>query len=114
DWSVVTINPWPGVQNLLTRQTTEGNPPGGWIPQMRITLPEAIEGYTLGAAIAGKREKTEGSLEAGKLADLIIVSQDLFKIEPAKIGQTEVLVTMAGGKVVYESPTWKSASGTAK
>jgi predicted amidohydrolase YtcJ len=103
DWPVVTINPWAGVQNLLTRQTTEGNPPGGWLPQMRISLPEAIEGYTLGAAIAGHREKTEGTLEAGKLADLIIVSQDLFHIEPGKIGRTEVLLTMLGGKVVYES-----------
>jgi len=72
------------VQNLLTRQTTEGNPPGGWIPQMRITLPEAIEGYTLSGAIAGRREKSEGSLEVGKLDDLIIVSQDLFHIEPSK------------------------------
>jgi predicted amidohydrolase YtcJ len=103
DWPVVTINPWPGVQNLLTRQTTEGNPPGGWVPQMRITLPEAIEGYTLGAAIAGHREKSEGSLEVGKLADLIIVSQDLFHIEPSQIGQTKVLLTMVGGKVVHES-----------
>lgn len=110
DWPVVTINPWPGVQNLLTRQTTEGNPPGGWIPQMRIKLAEAIEGYTLGGAIAGHREKTEGSLEAGKLADLIVVSQDLFHIEPSKIGQTEVLLTMVGGQVVYESAAWKSAS----
>lgn len=98
------------VQNLLTRQTTEGNPPGGWIPQMRITLPEAIEGYTLSGAIAGRREKSEGSLEVGKLADLIIVSQDLFHIEPSKIGRTEVPLTMMGGKVVYESAAWKSTT----
>ena len=110
DWPVVTINPWPGVQNLLTRQTTEGNPPGGWIPQMRVNLGEAIEGYTLGAAVAAHREKTEGSLEAGKLADLIVVSQDLFQVEPGKIGQTEVLLTVVGGNVVYESAAWKSAA----
>jgi predicted amidohydrolase YtcJ len=110
DWPVVTINPWVGVQNLLTRQTTEGNPPGGWIPQMRIGLKEAIEGYTLGAAFAGHLEKTEGSLEPGKLADLIIVSQDLFHIEPNKIGQTEVLLTIVGGKVVYESGDRKSSA----
>ena len=108
DWPVVTISPWPGVQNLLTRQTTEGNPPGGWIPQMRISLPEAIEGYTLGGAIAAHREKTEGSLEVGKLADLIVVSQDLFHVEPGKMGQTEVLLTMVGGKVVHQSANWKS------
>jgi hypothetical protein len=63
------------VQNLLTRQTTEGNPPGGWNPKECITLAQSIEGYTLGAAYAGRREKTEGSLEVGKLADLIVVSQ---------------------------------------
>jgi predicted amidohydrolase YtcJ len=114
DWPVVTINPWVGVQNLLTRQTTEGNPPGGWIPQMRISLKEAIEGYTLGAAFAGHLEKTEGSLEPGKLADLIIVSQDLFHIEPKKVGQTEVLLTIVGGKVVYESEEWKKGAAKGK
>ena len=110
DWPVVTLNPWPGVQNALTRQTTEGNPPGGWIPKERISLADAIKGYTQGAAFAGHREKTEGSLEPGKLADLIVLSQDLFKIEPTDISQTEVLLTMVGGKVVYQSPKWPATS----
>jgi predicted amidohydrolase YtcJ len=108
DWPIVTLNPWVGVQNALTRQTTEGNPPGGFVPKERISLEDAIRGYTLNAAIAGHREKTEGSLEPGKLADLIIVSQDLFRIEPTEIGKTEVLLTMVGGKVVYQSSTWDS------
>ena len=68
-----------------------------------------IRGYTLGAAFAGRREKTEGSIETGKLADLIIVDRNLFQIEPTEIGKTEVLMTMVGGKVVYESPTWKNS-----
>ena len=110
DWPVVTLNPWPGVQNALTRQTTEGDPPGGWIPKERISLADAIKGYTLGAAFAGHREKTEGSLEPGKLADLIVLSQDLFKIEPTDIGKTEVLLTMVGGKVVYQAPRWTATS----
>ena len=110
DWPVVTLKPWPGVQNALTRQTTEGDPPGGWIPKERISLADAIKGYTLGAAFAGHREKTEGSLEPGKLADLIVLSQDLFKIEPTDIGKTEVLLTMVGGKVVYQSPKWPATS----
>src|SRR3989441_1783396 len=110
DWPVVTLNPWPGVQNALTRQTTEGDPPGGWIPKERISLADAIKGYTLGAAFAGHREKTEGSLEPGKLADLIVLSQDLFKIEPTDIGKTEVLLTMVGGKVVYHAPSWTPTS----
>ena len=110
DWPVVTLNPWPGVQNLLTRQTTEGNPPGGWNPKECITLAQSIEGYTLGAAYAGRREKTEGSLEVGKLADLIVVSQDLFHTDPHKVGKTEVLVTVVDGKVVYESSDWAKDS----
>ena len=112
DWPIVTQNPWPGVQNALTRQTTEGEPPGGWIPKERISLADAIRAYTLGAAFAGHREKTEGSLEPGKLADLIVLSQDLFQIEPTEIGKTEVLLTMVGGKVVYQSATWPAVSKT--
>jgi predicted amidohydrolase YtcJ len=106
DWPIVTLNPWPGVQNALTRQTTEGEPVGGFVPKERISLADTIKAYTLGAAFAGRREKSEGSLEAGKLADLIVLSQDLFNIEPSEIGKTEVLLTMVGGKVVYESPNW--------
>lgn len=103
DWPVVTLSPWPGIQNAVTRQTAEGKPAGGWIPSERISLADAIKGYTLNAAYAGHREKEEGSLEAGKLADFIVVSQDLFKIEPSKIGDTQVLLTMVGGRVAYQS-----------
>jgi len=114
DWPVVTLNPWAGVQNALTRQTTDGNPPGGFVPKERISLEDAIRGYTLGAAFAGHREATEGSLEPGKVADLIILGQDLFRIEPTQIEKTEVLMTMVGGRVVYESPNWKSALSTSR
>jgi predicted amidohydrolase YtcJ len=112
DWPVVTISPWPGVQNALTRQTAEGEPAGGWIPQERISLEDAIQGYTIGAAFAGRREKTEGSLEPGKVADLVILSKDLFKIEPPDVLNEEVLVTMVGGKVVYESANWTNLKAT--
>jgi predicted amidohydrolase YtcJ len=109
DWPIVTQSPWAGIQNALTRETPDGKPEGGWIPRERIGLEEAIRGYTLGAAIAGQREKTEGSLEPGKVADLIVVSQDLFQIEPSDIVKTEELTTMVGGKIVYESPAWIAA-----
>jgi len=112
DWPVVTISPWPGVQNALTRQTAEGEPAGGWVPKERINIEDAVRGYTLGAAFAGRREKTEGSLETGKLADVIILSKDLFTIEPPDILNEEVLVTMVGGKVVYESPNWTNLKVT--
>lgn len=103
DWPIVTLSPWPGVQNAVTRQTDEGEPHGGWIPSERISLEDAIRGYTLNAAFSAHREKTEGSLKAGKLADLIILSQDLFKIDPHEIGKTQLLLTMVGGNVVYRA-----------
>jgi predicted amidohydrolase YtcJ len=114
DWPIFTLNPWPGVQNALTRQTTEGDPPGGFVPKERINLQDTIKAYTLGAAFAGHREKTEGSLEPGKLADLIMLSQDLFKIEPSDIAKTEVLLTMVGGKVVYQAPAGSTPAAEAK
>src|SRR5205823_14124383 len=103
DWPVVTLSPWEGLQNAVTRQTTEGEPKGGWIPSERISLADAIKGYTLNAAFAGHREKTEGSLESGKLADVIVLSQNLFKVDSLKIGETKVLLTMLGGCVVYRA-----------
>jgi predicted amidohydrolase YtcJ len=110
DWPVVTLNPWKGMQTGITRKTSEGTPEGGFVPKEAVNLEDAIKAYTLGAAFAGRRERQEGSLEVGKLADLIIVNQDLFKIEPNEIGKTEVLLTMVGGKVVYESAAWKKKS----
>jgi len=77
DWPVVTLNPWEGVQTGVTRQTTEGQPEAGFVPAQRLTVAQVVEGYTLAAAFAGRREKTEGSLEVGKLADLIILSQNI-------------------------------------
>lgn len=102
DWPVVTLSPWPGLQNAVTRQTIEGEPKGGWIPSERISLADAIKGYTLNAAFAGRREKAEGSLEPGKLADLIMVSQNIFEIDPHQLLDTKVVMTMVGGRVVYE------------
>jgi predicted amidohydrolase YtcJ len=115
DWEVVTMNPWPGIQCAVTRQTDEGQPKGGWIPEQRISVAQAIAGYTIGAAYAGHRETTEGSLEPGKLADLIIVSQNPFEIDPLRIRKTEVILTMVGGRVVYRSSNGQSPSrSTAK
>ena len=117
DWPVVTINPWPGIEMAVTRQTTDGTPAGGFVPAQRLTVAQAIEGYTLGAAYAGHREKTEGSIESGKVADLIIVSQDPFKVPASQLSKTEVMLTMVGGKVVYQSAAWgakNSATGAGK
>ena len=103
DWPVVTLNPFKGIQTAVTRQTSEGLPKDGFVPSQRLSVAEAIHGYTLGAAFAGFREKTEGSLEPGKLADLIILSQNLFQIDPHTIDKTKVLTTVVGGRVVFQS-----------
>jgi predicted amidohydrolase YtcJ len=100
------------VETALTRQTSEGKPEYGFVPQQRLSLEDTLRAYTLGAAFAGRREKTEGSIETGKLADMIILDRNLFQIEPTDIRNTEVLMTIVGGKIVYESPNWKTAAAT--
>jgi predicted amidohydrolase YtcJ len=103
DWPVVTLSPWPGLQIAVTRQDLAGKPAGGWLPQHKVSLADAVYAYTLGGAYGMHREKDEGSVEVGKLADLIIVSQNIFEIEPNEIAKTEVVLTMVGGRVVHGS-----------
>lgn len=110
DWPVVTIRPWDGLQTAVTRQNENGYPPGGWIPQEKITLPQAIAAYTIGAAYAGRREATEGSFDVGKVADLIILADDIFKMDPHQLHNAKVALTMVGGKVVYTDPGWDASS----
>jgi predicted amidohydrolase YtcJ len=103
DWPIVTNNPWEGIQTAVTRQTDEGTPTGGFVPSQRLTVEEAVAGYTRNAAYAGRIEKTEGSLEVGKVADIIIVDRNIFEIDPHHIGETKVVTTIVGGKIVYEA-----------
>jgi predicted amidohydrolase YtcJ len=103
DWPIVTLNPWEGLQTAVTRQTEEQTPAGGFVPSQRLTVAEAVEGYTRDAAYAGRREKTEGSVELGKVADLIIIDRNIFEIDAHNIGKTNVLTTIIGGKIVYEA-----------
>jgi Predicted metal-dependent hydrolase with the TIM-barrel fold len=103
DWPVVTLNPFEGIQTAVTRQTAEGLPNDGFVPSQRLSVAEAIRGYTLGAAYAAFREKSEGSLEPGKFADLIILSQNLFDLDSHTIDRTKVLTTIVGGRVVFQS-----------
>ena len=105
DWPVVTLNPWQGIQTAVTRQTTDGKPPGGFVSSQRLTVAQAVEGYTIEAAYAGHLEKTEGSLETGKVADVIMVDRNIFEINPRTIDQTKVVLTIVGGKIVYEADT---------
>ena len=103
DWPVVTLNPWEGIQTAVTRQTVDGQPAGGFVPSQKLTVAQAIEGYTIEAAYSGHREKTEGSIEAGKVADVIIVDRNVFEIATHTIHQTKVVFTIVGGKIVYET-----------
>src|SRR4029077_3768697 len=105
DGTFVTLNPFEGIQVAVTRQTTDGKPPCGFISSQRLTVAKAIEGYTPDAAYAGRREKTEGWRETGKLADLIIVDRNLLEIDPQNIHETKVVFTIVGGEVVYEAET---------
>jgi len=101
DWPVVTLNPWPGIQMAVTRQDFEGQPPGGWVPEQRVKLEDAIRAYTLGGAYAMHREEEEGSIEAGKLADLVLVWPNIFEVDPREISKTRVVLTMVGGRIVF-------------
>lgn len=103
DWPAVTLNPWEGIQTAVTRQSADGKSEASFLSEQRLTVAQAVDAYTLGAAFAGRREKTEGSLEVGKLADLIIVSQNIFDINPRKIASTKVVATMVGGRLVYQT-----------
>jgi len=102
DWTVAPLNPLTGIYAAVTRQTLDGKNPDGWIPDQKITLEEAIKGYTMSAAFTEFAEHKKGSVEEGKLADLVVLSQNLFKIPPEKILETTVLMTIFNGKVIYE------------
>ncbi len=102
DWTVAPLNPLTGIFAAVTRQTLDGKYPGGWIPDQKITLEEAIKGYTLHAAYTEFTEHQKGSVEEGKLADLVVLDQNLFEIQPDKILETKVLMTIFNGQIVYE------------
>jgi predicted amidohydrolase YtcJ len=102
DWPVVTLNPWEGIQTAVTRQTSDGKPPGGFVPAQKLTVAQAVQGYTIDAAYAGHLEKSEGSLETGKVADVIMLDRNIFEVDPHTIDQTKVVLTIVGGQIVYE------------
>jgi len=103
DWTVAPLNPLLGLYAAVTRATLDGKNPGGWFPEQRLTLKEAIEAYTLGSAYAEFGEKQKGSLAPGKLADVVILDTDLFSIAPEKIKDASVRYTVVDGKIVYEA-----------
>ncbi|HLL14953.1 MAG TPA: amidohydrolase [Pyrinomonadaceae bacterium] len=102
DWPVEPINPYLGLYAAVTRQSTEGDPAGGWWPQERLSVADAIRCYTAESAYASFEETQKGQLMPGMLADMTVHSRDLLTIKPEEILQTEVVMTIFGGSVVYE------------
>lgn len=103
DSPVAPLNPLFGVWGAVTRQTADGANQGGWIPEQKITVDEAVRAFTWGSAYAEFQENWKGTLTTGKLADIIILSDDIFTIDPVKIPQVRVLTTIADGRVVFEA-----------
>ncbi|HXF48518.1 MAG TPA: amidohydrolase [Verrucomicrobiae bacterium] len=102
DWVVEPLNPMGGLYAAVTRQDLEtGQPEGGWFPEQRLTMEEAVRAYTLGSAYADFREKELGSITTGKLADLVVLDKDIFSIPPREVLATSVVMTVMDGKVVY-------------
>ncbi|HUS69965.1 MAG TPA: amidohydrolase [Anaerolineae bacterium] len=101
DAPVESMNPLVGIHAAVTRQRTNGEPAEGWYPEQRLTVAEAVHGYTLGAAYACGTERDKGSIAVGKLADLIVLSHDIFEIPPADILSTHVVATVFDGRIVH-------------
>jgi predicted amidohydrolase YtcJ len=105
DWDVAPLNPMFGLYGAVTRATLDGKNPNGWFPEQKLTVAEAVEAYTMGSAYAEFQDKEKGSITVGKLADMVIVSDDIFKIDPVKIRDVKVLKTFVGGKVIWDAET---------
>ncbi|HKD01862.1 MAG TPA: amidohydrolase family protein [Terriglobales bacterium] len=103
DWSVAPLNPMLGLYAAVTRATLDGKNPNGWFPEQKLTVAESVEAYTMGSAYAEFQDQVKGSITPGKLADMVILSDDLFSIPPEKIREVKVLKTFLGGKIVYDA-----------
>lgn len=101
DWNVAPLNPMLTLYAATTRATLDGKNPSGWFPEQKLTIQETIEAYTMGSAYAEFQETDKGSIVPGKLADMVLLSDDVLAIDPVKIRDVKVLKTWVGGKLVY-------------
>lgn len=101
DWPVLAMDPLLGLFVAVNRTNLQGKPEGGWVPSERLPLPQAIDAYTRSAAWASFDEHRKGAIERDMLADLVILSEDVFALPPARLAEAEVAVTIFDGKVVY-------------
>jgi len=102
DSPVAPLNPLFGVYAAVTRRTLDDKNPNGWIPEQKISVDEAVRAFTWGSAYGEFQENVKGTLEIGKLADMVILSDDIFTIDPVKIKDAKVLMTIVDGRVVFE------------
>ncbi|MEY3282514.1 MAG: hypothetical protein RIR86_527 [Acidobacteriota bacterium] len=101
DWFVAPMEPLLGIYAAVTRQTLDGKRPEGWIPAEKISVAEAVRAFTAGSAYAEFEEKRKGTIGVGMLADLVVLSDDIFTIDPPRIRQTKVEMTIFNGRVVF-------------
>jgi predicted amidohydrolase YtcJ len=103
DWYVAPLNPMLGIYAAATRRTLDDKNPNGWIPEQKISVEETVRAYTFGSAYAEFQENVKGTLRVGKLADFVILSDDIFTINPNDIRNAKVLTTVVDGKIVFEA-----------
>lgn len=103
DWFVAPMEPLLGIYAAVTRRTLDEKSPKVWIPEEKISVAEAVRAFTYGSAFASFDEQVKGTIEVGKLADLVVLSEDIFRIEPLRIRQVGVEMTIFDGRVIYES-----------
>ncbi|MBA3259625.1 MAG: amidohydrolase [Gemmatimonadales bacterium] len=103
DWTVAPMDPLLGIHAAVTRRTLDGKNPGGWVPEQKITVEEALRAYTAGDAYGIFAENDRGKLAPGYKADLVLLNQDLTRIPPETIDQVQVLRTVVGGRVVFSA-----------
>lgn len=104
DWHVAPATPLEGIDGAVNRRTLDGKHPDGWVPEQKISAEEALRAYTVGAAYAAFREDSIGSLEPGKLADLVVLDRNIVEGSSDEIADARVELTMVGGRIVYERP----------
>ena len=103
DWPVAPLNPLLGIYAAVTRRTVDNKNPDGWIPEQKISVEDAIKCYTLNAAFASFEENIKGSIEKGKLADMVVLSEDILTIDPVKIKDVKVDMTIFNGEIIYRA-----------
>ncbi len=101
DWDVAPLSPMWTIYAAVTRATLDGKHPDGWVPEQKLTVAEAVEAYTMGSAYAEFQEREKGSIAPGKLADVVLLSDNIFNIAPRTIKDVQVELTVVGGKVTY-------------